>query len=307
MKEIIYLNTDFINSFMAQKYKGLPLSNITEHMQQDTQTNSDVAKKSGTNDIQGEASTGGVDIPFIISSPSGKIIYKYSGNKQYEEAVSLTQTDAGKEIVSKQLHDNALDDYEEYLVEKQLLNIITDSTNIEEQIGNYVKITSHFSLFDLEYIRNLTDPDSMKNLIRIASNTANSNQNSGKQNSKQQNSQLEQGIKAVEVVMKYLSSILPTKLYLKQGNYIAPLKSDYLRESSQELNFKYGEGSGIKVTLIGRVTKIFESFETNIFEEQGNFADLSSSIHGIVELILSQMKSIKKGDAIVSPVAIYFE
>lgn len=309
LKEIIYLNTDFINSFMAQKYKGLPHSNTTEQTQQDTQTSLDSTKKAGTNEIQGEAKSGNIDIPFIISSPSAKLTYKYNGNKQYEETVSLTQTDAGKEIISKQLHDNALDDFEEYLIENELLHVITNTTKGEDQMGKYIKITSDFSLFDLDYIKNITNPEYMREIIRLTTDNppiGNQNKGNNKGNHKKIDP-IEKGILLMDVILKYLSTILPTQLYLKQGDYMAPLRSDYLRESSKELNFKYGEGSGIQVTLIGRVTKIFESFETNLFEEEGNFAELSSGIHGVVELILGEMKSIKKGDAIVSPVAIYFE
>ncbi|UNK20186.1 hypothetical protein MNQ98_09315 [Paenibacillus sp. N3/727] len=167
--------------------------------------------------------SGSVDIPFIISSPSAKLLYKYNGNNHYEETVSLTQTDAGKEIISKQLHDNALDDFVEYLNKKQLLNIITDATSGEEQIGNYVKIKSTFNLFDLDYLKNLTNSDSMRAIISLTTeNLTTPKQSKGKQNQRLEPA-VERGIRAIDTILKYLTSILPTQLYLKQGGYIAPL------------------------------------------------------------------------------------
>lgn len=77
MKEIIYLNTDYLHSFMAQTNKGLPTSKTQEQSQQDSQTVTDTTKRTSTHQVQPEVKTGGVSIPFLAVSPSGSLSYQY--------------------------------------------------------------------------------------------------------------------------------------------------------------------------------------------------------------------------------------
>lgn len=307
MKEIIYLNTDFIHSFMAQKFSGLPLNNTKEQSQQDSQTSSDTTKNASTHEAQGEVNSGSIKVPFIVAAPSGKVSYKYNNQRQSEETVSLTQIDAGKEIISKQLHDNALDDFEAHLNENSKLNVISIDGNGEEYIGEYVKIVSTFTLFDLDHLKSLTAPEIMREMMLLGDDVIAEKNRKGHVVGKKLDAKVEYGIKSFDVILRYLSSILPTQLFLKQGKFISPLKSDFLRESSKELNFKYGENCEIEVTVLGRVTKLFDSFNAAIFEEGAQLKELTSAIDTVTDVVLSQVKSIKKGDLIISPVAIYFE
>ncbi|MDR9852867.1 hypothetical protein RJP21_04520 [Paenibacillus sp. VCA1] len=303
MKEIIYLNTEFLHSFMAQQFEGLPISTTMENSQQDTTTSNDSVQKKSAHAIEGEIKSGDFSIPGIFSTPSGRAKYKYGIDSQLSETFTLAQVEAGKEIISKQLHDNALDEFEKYLVENSALHEIdSNSDRGENYIGKYIKLESSFILFDLKYVKNLTNSTLLKKFFKIPGIASPQQYKNGKLSPK-----LESGFLMMDTLLEYLESILPTNLFLKQGNFVSPLKSDFLRESSSELNFKYGEDSKLKVCVIGRVTKVFDSFDAGLFKEEGNFNDLSGAINDMIHMLLNQINTIEAGDLIISPVAIYFE
>ncbi|MEC0241962.1 hypothetical protein P4H66_19350 [Paenibacillus dokdonensis] len=303
MKEIIYLNTEFLHSFMAQQFEGLPISTTKENSQQDTTTSNDGTQKKSFHEIEGEIKSGDIGIPGIFSTPSGRARYKYGIDSQFSETLTLAQVEAGKEIISKQLHDNALDEFEKYLVGNSSLHEVDfDSEQGEDYIGKYIKLKSTFMLFDLNYVKNLTNSTLLKKFFKIPGIASPNQFKNGKLSP-----QLESGFLMMDTLLEYLESILPTNLFLKQGNFVSPLKSDYLRESSSELNFKYGEDSELKVCVIGRVTKVFDSFDAGLFKEGGNFNDMSVAINEMIHILLNQINTIESGDIIISPVAIYFE
>ncbi|MBP1312356.1 hypothetical protein JOD82_005501 [Paenibacillus sp. 1182] len=298
MKEIIYLDTNFLNSFMAQTHRGLPSNSTHEQFEQDTRTDSSATKRQGTHDVTAQLNTGSVNIPFISVSPNGTVTYKYSANNQADEVFSLTQLEAGKEIISKQLHDNSLIEFENYL---ETINIETitnvNEPNLENLFGKYVKVSADFSIFDFDYLKSIADPNA---LIEVMKQT----------NPHAQSGDVEETKKMFELIgsfIEYLGNILPTNLFLRQGLFISPLKKEHLRESSSELNFKYGGGSKLQIHVLAKATRVFEDLNIDMFEGNSNLEQLSSMMSGVTEMILKTVSAIKKGDIILSPVAIYFE
>ncbi|MFD0717273.1 hypothetical protein [Paenibacillus sp. GCM10027626] len=306
MKEIIYLNTSMIHSFMAQNLGGLPINMTQEQSQQESQTSNDATKKSSTHDLQAEVKSGNVQVPFLASSPSGSTQYRYLNARAIEESISITQVDAGKEIISKQLHDNALNEFIEYLESESKLNKFHSTEGNAVPFGEYVLIKGSFSLFDLEIIRTHFEPSILKEIIQIPTMLVDDPVGKGKGKGKL-DPNIEKGIKIFDLILRYFGKLLPTNLILKQDSFISPLKPEYLRESSAELVFKYGLDSSVEVTVLGRVTKKFETFNYEVFSDTGPFKDLGQAIWGVEEFLLSGLKSLQRGDTIISPVAIYFE
>jgi hypothetical protein len=304
---------------MAQTNKGLPTNSTHEQSQQDTQTSTDATKAVSTHQINTTAKTGSLSLPLIIQSPSGQLSYQYVNTKNIDESFSLSQVDAGKEIISKQLHDNALNDYEEYLEDK-LISISLDDADSDSafELGDYVKITGTFSIFDTTYLKSITEPSLIRKLLQFATGADRkpSYQNHGKNNKSASNrskphnirldAETEKGIQILETVLEYLEAVLPTSMYIRQGGFVSPVKLEYLRESSTELNFKYGEGSDIKITVVGRATRRFSTYTMGALTT-GLFSEVGSSITSMSDEIISSIDALKDGDIIVSPVAIYFE
>lgn len=297
MKEIIYLDTNFLNSFMAQTHRGLPSASTHEQFEQDTRTDSNSTKRQSTHDVSAQMNSGSVNIPFISVSPNGTVSYKYSNNAQADEVFSLTQIDAGKEIISKQLHDNSLIEFESYLEENGIETIteVSDVENLEDIMGKFVKVSATFSVYDLDYLKRVTNSDSLLDIMRLT------------QGDTDEVNDMKKMFEMVAGLLDYLSRILPTNLFLRQGRFVAALKKEYLRESSNELSFKYGSGSKIRIHALAKVTREFDNLEVDMFDGDAKLKEMSGAMNGLSEMILSTVSAIKKGDIILSPVAIYFE
>ena len=147
MKQFIYLDTDIVNSIIAQKEKGLVLETASEH--------EDTAGKENTKtgNISLDGSVGGGIWKFAQAQA------ELSGTGGLE-LNSHSQT-VLKEIATKTLHDAAFDiAYEQIKAECN-----TDPTNAD--LGSFVELTQSFDFVDLEYIENLfSDKNSFLNFMK---------------------------------------------------------------------------------------------------------------------------------------------
>lgn len=135
MKQFIYLDTDIINSIIAQKEKGLVLETASEH--------EDTAGKENTKtrSISLDGSVGGGIWKFAQAQA------ELSGTGGLE-INSHSQT-ALKEIATKTLHDAAFD-----IAYKQIAN----EYNLEPEnadLGSFVELTQVFEFVDFVYIDGL--------------------------------------------------------------------------------------------------------------------------------------------------------
>lgn len=102
-------------------------------------------------------------------------------------------------------------------------------------------------------------------------------------------------------VLNYLKDILPNSTFIIGNDFIAPLKPDFLREQGKELSFKYGNSSNVEINLLGKITGKITGESLPDLEED------FFKIHKLIYFVLEKLELTKKGDLIISPVAIYFE
>ncbi|MFX3631894.1 MAG: hypothetical protein ACE3L7_07415 [Candidatus Pristimantibacillus sp.] len=314
MKEFIYLDTSFLQSFIAQTNNGLPLSTSTEFQESETKTNSVDKNNQLQNNLNIGITTGELAVPGLFKLPTSKGDYGLKSIKGTNESATLTQLDAAKEIITKQLHDNALHDFEEYLKEKDLLKY--PLTTDELIPGSYISYRGKFEIIDMEFLSSLLNPEKLstifdlmiseelKGIKEAAAGLDNKTKqqilgmsNKAKKDSEDTKKQFNQ----VAAMLDYISLLLPHTSYIRIDKYLCPLKSNFLREKSKELIFKYGRNSTLNITVIGKYTKIFD-----------NIADANSgsgitAISSMLDGLTQQLDIIKKGDHIVSPIAIYFD
>jgi uncharacterized protein YeeX (DUF496 family) len=317
MKELVYLDTAFLHSFLAQRFEGLPLSISTEL--QEYESNTQINEKNNSLNHEGniEANSGSVSFSTIFTGPSGKGGYKLLRSKGVKQSHSLTQFEAGKEIISKQLHDNALHDFEKYLEDSNLM------TDLEEDLtpGNYIKIKGKFSIISLEYLKNIFQPDSLTPILESSHRdnyesalkelaASSSLPQKIKQEIKTQENELKRLLaeqkKQIELfknMLDYISELFPTESFIRIDKYLFPMKSEFLREKIKELSFKYGGNNEIEITAVGKFTRIYDKIPAL---DNESLSTLSSLTHMIEEMV-EGIEIVTKGDFIVSPVAIYFE
>ena len=132
MRRFIYLDTDTLNSYIAQIYDGLIQTQETE------------TQSSNTTDIQSERTSNlgsSADLKVFGKGIEGKIDFTYRHLKDTSNA------DLISDVQTKLLHDNAFDQLVNYLKANNLL-----STNT---IGDFIEINDSFYIMDLDYYQRL--------------------------------------------------------------------------------------------------------------------------------------------------------
>lgn len=327
MKEIIYLDTQFLNSFLAQINDGLPTSKSREKAEEirDTLESSEGFKSASS--IEAILKSGDFEIPLLFKSPSGEIkgIWKpglFSG----EKAIA-SQTEAAKQIISTQMHDNALEEFIDFLHENDNELFTSEIGYQGEIIGKYINRKSTFKIIDFEYLISIMQADvfqlflfdkleeQINNIDQKIKNTPKDKRNTkeyqqlktffdqNKRKIDKEKEKIVDVLEKVEKMLKYLKDILPNSTFLLGDGFIAPLKEEFLREKGKELSFKYGDSSNLEITLLGKVTGKISSSDLPQLDD----VDSVLQLHKMINFILQSLNLTKKGDHIVSPVAIYFE
>lgn len=135
MKQFIYLDTDIVNSIIAQKDKGLVLETASEH----ENTSGNDHGKTGSLSFNGSASGGIWKIAQAQAELNGTIEMSFNKHSQ----IIL------KEIATKTLHDAAFD-----IAYEQIHNEY-DLSAANADLGSYVELTQAFEFVDLVYIEGL--------------------------------------------------------------------------------------------------------------------------------------------------------
>ncbi|HFK1720375.1 MULTISPECIES: DUF6414 family protein [Bacillus cereus group] len=331
MKELIYLDKNFLHSFIAQTNDGLITSKNSEFQEQRTETHQESkgAQARGYFEVQGD--TGKFDIPFVIKSPSAKATLRLAPGENHSESFTIADLEAGKEIISTQLHDNALNDFEKHFEEKGLIKVIENSFSTPTlPPGTYIKTTSSFTAMNFEVIEKIVGEKFLEisqlgfkeqkdKSIQEIENENNIKPAQKKAAIKAINEQFEKiqeaqssPIKQIKIMLEYINQTVPANAFLKMGKIFIPLKQDFLRESIDELTFKYGQNNpSIKATLIGKITRKISHNEAELPDFSNvmshNPHSVFNSILGLPLGVLGTFNILTADDIVVSPVAIYFE
>ena len=200
MRQFIYLDTDIVNSILAQKEKGLVLETASE--QEDT-----TGKE---NTKTGNVSAGG--------SAEGGIWKLAQAQAELNATVGLESNNHSqtvlKEIVTKTLHDAAFD-----IAYKQIKEEYNIKPSSAHQ-GSFVELNEFFEFVDLEYLEYLfSDGNGFLKLI--------DENNDGYK-------QTLDIVKAIRYMVPY------KRMLVSSNGYLIPLEDKYFRDNPQTMGFKHG-------------------------------------------------------------------
>ena len=151
MKQFLYLDTDIINSIIAQTEKGLVQSLSDEEVSTEMETDSLNASIKGTGTIGGS----------IVKLAKAEA--NLSGSLDSIEGGSLSST--SRQIISKTLHDAAFDIAYTYISPSE----IELQSQSNDETGNYVELTRVFDFVDLDYLEKLFEKDGIIEFIKKTS------------------------------------------------------------------------------------------------------------------------------------------
>lgn len=296
MKQFIYLDTDIVNSIIAQKEKGLVLETASEH--------EDTAGKENTK-------TGSVS----LDGSAGGGIWKFA-QMQAElsgtgglELNSHSQT-VLKEIATKTLHDAAFDiAYEQIAKEHDL-----KAANVD--LGSFVELTQAFEFVDLVYIDGLFSERGFINFLKKSEkekegqlfdesiaeelNRGQQRKNSGEIKRERQKvlDAVDKQYDEIVEIIKAIRQLIPySRMLVSPDGYLIPLEDKYFRDNPQTMGFKHGG----YVTCVGYVTNV-------IGESAAPLSDnIFSQLQGMVNQALVSLLPTKEKDLfVVHPIAIYY-
>ena len=301
MKSFIYLDTDTINSYIAQIDDGL------KTLQTSTNQNSTDISKQGSHTVDGE---GEIDFSILGKGIDAKLDYIYNHIR------TTTSANLYSDVETKIMHDNAFHQVIDHL-EKENLFVSDDI-----KIGQFIKVSGDFHLLDLEYYKKLFDEQDFIDMMdepklaeidvlydaEFQSATANltlsrevrrspeyKNAEKKLKESKQKaRDELAKSNTELRKQLSLLLKIFPYKSFMCIDNYLVIFDEKYLREDIQKAPFKYGG----KINMVGYVTN------TTLVNKSSSF------FSGPSDLINTILKSLFESDNdlfIVHPIALYYE
>lgn len=317
MKEILYLDTDLMNSILAQLDEGLINSFSLEESNQESETEGQqsLRGKSAGIDAQISADTG------IFGGGGVKIGTRLGGNGTESTNESKTILEGQKDILNKAFHDYALD---------ILLNKLNDSDSIKDNKnslleGDLYKGESPYKFYDFELLKNIldvdsigkimsfnTDEDDLKEAKRIVSKASPNSKERGKLTwatqlvkEHEERKPILTLFKQMELMSGYFSNSLRDLSLIKANNFLAIIKKQHLRESPESLSLRPDNSRSVKYLfrIIGKKDKVFDGLEV----EELPIADFNEIPNMIFDIMLGSFDIIKKGDYLVTPIAIYYE
>lgn len=292
MRRFIYLDTDTLNSYLAQIFDGLLQSKETEKS-----ANKKTEKQNRfTNSLAGQ----------IAFKLFGKGI-DANAKATYEHLKTVANDEMVRDVQTKIMHDNAFDEFASYLYENNLL--------VGSEIGNFVSVEDDFYIFDIAFFQKLfAEQGFISGLKEIQQNNIqkeaeqrvqelNREQQRGKNLQRQvkeivdaATAKNEEEFEAAEKLINMLASIIPYPQMMCISNYVVVLKEEYLRDDLSAAAFKYGG----KIKVVGYITnKVTAQANTHV----SVFAGIGNSINELLKIFFENVDEMY----IVHPVAIYYD
>lgn len=327
MKEIIYLDTDIMNSLLAQLDHGIVDSYTKE---QSKQTNEDTSTQSTSGGKAGiganfKASTG--------AFPGGSFGFNGSlGSSDLEsESSSKAFTEGQRDLLNKIFHDHALNILIEKLVENQLIKTNLLSEELNE--GDIINVNGEFDFYDFSLISVASNPDLWEEFLSWDDNETKFNLSEKeaeriytKINNKQtltkketlhqeealkiyqkslENKNIINIMKQLEVHSSTTDKLFNDLTFIKTEKLIGLLKKKFLRESTESLSFR-GSNSR-KATFIGRVIGVKDSVVDGTSEFDFSPQQINKIPNVLLDILLGSFDIIEVGDTLISPIAIFYE
>lgn len=314
MKEIIYLDTDIINSLLAQLEQGIV-------------NNYAVEETTATSESSGSSTDSGVDsgLETAVNLGLAKFNLKNDSRENESQISSVEVTEGQKDLLNKQFHDYSLD---------ILMNKLNKENLIKEkdfQEGDLIQTEGEFIFYDFSLISTASDPETWKEMISweeketsITKKEAkriydklNKGQTLTKKEEKNQNEALLVHKRYMEVndisetmgkLEKFSSTtdkLFKNLTFTKTDNLIGLLKKEFLRESSESLSFR-GKNTR-KAQFLGRVIGVKNEIVDGSNLERFSPQEINRIPNMLLDILLGSFKILEIDDILISPIAVYYE
>ena len=299
MRQFLYLDTDIVNSIIAQQGKGLVDVVTTE-------------KESGND----ESTNQSIDVE--AGGGAGAKVWKLA-NAEAKLTMSgslggaSTNHETTKEIIAKTLHDASFDVAYDAIKPTMIL-----PGNDAADPGAYIEMSRVFDFVDLNYLEKLLSKDGIVGLLSKSEKEKIQKEAEDYKDNNMNREQRRQGNKAVsqkvndllkQCDQKYdeiheiiaaLRKIIPFgRMLVSSDGYLIPTEDKYYRINPATLGFMYGG----EIKCVGMITNVIGK-DTNTHDSSNIFATLQLSLNDVLRNIL---QTNEDDLYVISPIAIYYE
>lgn len=289
MKNFMYLNMDFLESFMAQNNDGFPEKEEMEENHSHAETEEDEAAKVVTK-LVGEIGTDmgeqdNILIPGNILKTllSSVLNVKLHGEKSVEIKEPIyrdEEIEAFRNIVIKRHGDDMYNKFDKYIKEEKLL-----AEKSKPEIGKYISLADDFFYFDFTRILNLYNE---KYRQLYADNNSVEFDFSLKNFEETRNK------------ISFLKEILPFDAFLHRENLLVLIDKKWLRVKRKHIGYKFqGE-----IHVVGRIDKFVGT------QNDKSGLGVIDTLNKIQEVSLSMLYElgllVSKEVYLITPIAIYY-
>lgn len=289
MKNFMYLNMDFLESFMAQNNDGFPEQEELEENRSHIETEEDEVAKVVTKLI-GEIGTGtgnqdNITIPSNILKTllSSVINVKLNGEKSVEikePVYSKEDIEAFRNVVIKKHKDDMFNKFYRYIGDEKLL---VEESKLE--IGKYISIMNDFFYFDFSRILNLYKEE----YRQLYANNCSADFDFSFENFEKTRDKI-----------SFLKEMLPFDAFLHRENLLVLIDKKWLRIKKKHIGYKF-QG---KIHVIGRIDKFVEG------QNDKSGLGVIDTLNKIQEVSLSMLYElgllVSKEVYLITPIAIYY-
>ncbi|MDY4001619.1 MAG: hypothetical protein SOY62_03705 [Streptococcus orisratti] len=294
MKEIIYLNTQLVNSLLAQTNSGLVTKLINENgeSQSDSETGSEQASTSGTAGVN--------------AGIKGEVTHAESETDSYSIVFSKS---------NRNLIETALDDYSlDVLLDSLKKDIKTESFSIGDimlidgtlQSYNFKTLIHAIEFKGIsgqldgyeEFLANRTKFDKLKEREK--------NLEKNKQLIAKVNGSPWNNFHLAKIMAENMDSLFPNMTLIKIADTLSICENELIRLNPAVLNFNNISERNAKV--LGIVTSKFKETIPKDFSKAIKTDSIYRNVQNIFSnIILGSNHIIEQDDFVVRPIAIYFE
>ncbi|MBT9630218.1 DUF6414 family protein [Streptococcus salivarius] len=296
MKEIIYLDTNLVNSLLAQQNAGVITKLVNEDGESDAKTEGSTEQTTISSDV---------GLSALLKATGG---YSSTNVDSYNFVFSKS---------NKNLVETALDDYSLDLLITGLeaKNLIKHS---DYQDGDLISVSGELTVFNFEQLAETSDLEEISSLLPEYDEFKALKSEYGKIKGKEkhlrrakeiQESLLTNGWNIFETIKHmsvYLKKLLPETNLIKISNTFSILPLEFLRVQSVQLSFmQFGKR---KIKMLGICSSTFdEQIPSDFSHMEDSNLMLKYAPTTILNIILGSFGMIDKDDHLVRPIAIYFE
>ncbi|MEC3840246.1 DUF6414 family protein [Bacillus amyloliquefaciens] len=321
MKEILYLDTELVNSILAQLDQGI-VTDYSYHDDTQKTLSSGTRDSSGKNASLGFSVSGGTGwLPGVNIGLNGNMGGK--SDAMFLDSESLLE--GHKDILNKSFHDYSLVLLLEKLKAEELL--VDNQEDLNE--GDLYFGEGPFKFFDFELLSNALNPNALETFMLYEEDQSIESIEEAEKiikkskGTKQDPDIIQEARKLVEkrkelssiitlyktldILSSYASKILGGHSIIKSQTNIGLVKKEYLRESPESLSFRGNNGKNVKF-LARIISKKDVVYDGNLSGLPPISPDKLNEVPNfMLDILLGSFNIIESGDLLVTPIAIYFE